>query len=124
MPQHKMVNMKMAAKEAATPSTVIGPAEEPEYPYGLALTLDDDSLKKLGLSVDGLKVGQAMELHARAEVKSLSKSESEGEQHQSVGLQITDLGMGPAAKRDGEMAEGRSAESVLYAGGGDMVFEQ
>lgn len=94
-----MVNMKMSAEEAAEEYGV-APAQAgdaPEYPYGLTLSLCDESLQKLGLSTLPA-VGATMTLHAVVTVTSVSQNETQsGGVDRCVGLQITDMDLtGPA----------------------------
>jgi hypothetical protein len=94
-----MVNMKMSRTEAAEEYGV-APAQAgdaPEYPYGLTLSLCDESLKKLGIT-SLPAVGSTMTLHAMVTVTSVSSNETQaGGVDQCVGLQITDMDLsGPA----------------------------
>jgi hypothetical protein len=88
-----MASMKNSPKKAEKSSKVSMPSSPHEdYPYGLRLELDHDTLKKLGH--DSLpKVGTKMSLHAKARVKSASENSSEGEDspRRSVSLQITHM---------------------------------
>lgn len=116
----ELKSMKMSdgeQKEYTQPTTITG-GEAPAYPYGLCISMDEESLKKLGLQAGKLTVGQAVMVHAAATVKSISLRMDEKEKHESVDMQLTDMAveLGKAAEQDGEVSEGRSAESVLYAG--------
>jgi hypothetical protein len=88
-----MASMKSSPKNAKKSSEVSPPSPMNEdYPYGLRLELDHDTLKKLGH--DSLpQVGTKMALHAKARVKSASENSSEGEDspRRSVSLQITHM---------------------------------
>lgn len=76
----------------------------PEYPYGLKLNLDHESIKKLGMEKMP-EMGKYMMLHAKVEVTDIHESEG----HKSLGLQITDMSL----KDD---MEKRSTEEVMYGG--------
>lgn len=66
-----------------------GEANEPKYPYGLCLCLDESSLKKLGIK-NLPKVGQSMSINAKVMVKSISEYESmHNGERRSMDLQIT-----------------------------------
>jgi hypothetical protein len=86
-----MTNMKMSpseAKEYASPSAL---AEAPQYPYGLRIDLNDESLEKLGIG-ELPAVGSKKVLYAIAEVVRVSHDESMGgPARKSLTLQITDL---------------------------------
>lgn len=86
-----LVNMKRSADDRdaaneAAPSSMI---DEPLYPWGLSINLDEDSLEKLDLELP--KVGKKFTLVAAVEVTSVSSNASKGGESQSVGLQITDM---------------------------------
>lgn len=84
-----LVNMKASAEESQEYGM-----ESPEYPYGLSIDLDDDSLEKLGITALP-KVGAEMMVTARCVVKSVSSSQMQGgDQESRVCLQITDMEIG------------------------------
>lgn len=103
----KLHSMKMTSSEAKAQST---PAEvdAPRYPWGLAITLDQDSLDKLDMT--GLPdVGEEYLIGGCVKVTSVSSNEHEGGKHKSVSLQITELGLAPKPK-------GKDAADTLYDG--------
>lgn len=70
----------------------------PKYPYGLCISLDDETLEKLGLEGDLPAVGETMHFEAIARVTCASANESEGmdgatRMCRRVELQITDMGV-------------------------------
>ena len=107
----QLVNMKMTPEQQKDYATGPGGAmpEAPAYPYGLCLHLDQDSVKKLGLSVDPKMVKQDVLLTAKAYVKRVEKSADEQETRAFLDLQITDLAV--------ELASGQKPpEDQLYGG--------
>lgn len=85
-----MQNMKLS-KEAATHLVQTSPGDGPAYPYGLTVYLDDDTLKKLGLT-DPPTVGAEMMLHAKVVVTSCGMNqEQDGDKKSRCDLQITDM---------------------------------
>lgn len=84
-------NMKMTPKEAKEqyePKSL----DSPQYPYGLCLNLDNDSLEKLGIPIPA--VGQELSLTAKVEVTSVSQYDSKnGHKNSSISLQITDMAL-------------------------------
>ena len=89
--EHELVSMKLSkqSRQEATPQAV--ESQGPEYPYGLRLSLDEDSLEKLGIE-ELLEAGKSVHVVAKAEIVSVSHQESaHGKPHRSVELQITDL---------------------------------
>ena len=59
-----MTNMKMSKKEA-TLLAEASPSDQPEYPYGLRISLDSAALDKLGMKKLP-EVGAVVEITARA----------------------------------------------------------
>jgi len=92
-----LVSMKQSKKEQKRDSPMTAGTEKDPYPYGLALSLEDGSLTKLGITTLP-EVGSTVHLHGKATVESVSKSNStEGGTRRSVCLQITDLCLEDAA---------------------------
>lgn len=84
-----MINMKQSQKS----ETLLAEAQQddaPEYPYGLRICLDSESLDKLGVT-ELPAVGTTMTLMARVEVVSVSQHESGDGKNRDVSLQITDM---------------------------------
>lgn len=78
--------------------TVGGKVSAPMYPWGLAISLEDDALAKLGLAGDMPDVGDIVQFNAIAKVTSVSQNEREGTDGTKsmccrVELQITDMGI-------------------------------
>lgn len=105
----KLVNMKIDAKareERDKPSSIA--ADQPMYPWGLSINLDNDALEKLGIDVSDLEVGETRLLIAKVEVTSLASNESKGGgTNQSASLQITDCCLEAAPA-------GKAATAALY----------
>ncbi|WP_059413439.1 capsid staple protein [Cupriavidus basilensis] len=93
----QLVSMKLSPAEAKEESGIAPSAEDaPRYPYGLCLDLDDETLKKLGIT-DMPAVGSAMQLIARVRVTRISQYENQEGADACLGLQITDMALEPAA---------------------------
>jgi hypothetical protein len=89
----KLVNMKLPPKKRSEGLEESAIPKE-DYPYGLQLDLNDDSLSKLKLDPQKVKVGQKMRIVADVEVTRVSMSEStKGDTDKSITLQITDVGI-------------------------------
>ncbi|KAG2171874.1 hypothetical protein INT44_002519 [Umbelopsis vinacea] len=76
--------------------------DQPAYPYGLSICLDDETLAKLGIT-ELPKVGTVMQLTALVEVCSVSQYENQDGADNSLSLQITDM----------ELAAGNGAEKPI-----------
>lgn len=88
-----MISMKTSQNKKQT--TLLDGAvasDEPEYPYGLRISLDKDSLAKLGIT-ELPEVGATMVLQARVEVVSVSQYDSSEGKSQDMSLQITDMSL-------------------------------
>lgn len=68
------------------------PQDEPRYPWGLTITLDDGALEKLGMLEHMPAVGDEVIITALACVTGVnSRQTAGGENESSVTLQITDM---------------------------------
>ena len=86
---------------------VQGSGDLPLYPYGLCLNLEDEQIKALGLAAMP-EAGQTLMIMARVQVSSVSERSTQGQgKDRSLGLQITDLAVGPDTSKP-------SATDVLY----------
>lgn len=92
-----MVDLKREKKESGSLLTPAADTSEPDYPYGMALHFDGETLDKLNLG-NSLKVGDEIRFTAVARVHAVSESESEDngktEKRRSAEAQITAIDMG------------------------------
>src|SRR3990167_9972948 len=86
----KLKDMKMPKGKRGV--TTMPAHAKQEYPWGLTLYLDSDSLKKLGIE-DLPEVGTECMVHGVGKVTRVSESASEREDSRSVEIQITRLGI-------------------------------
>jgi hypothetical protein len=86
---------KTAREKMISPAKLLD--EGPQYPWGLSLSLDNESLDKLG--VENLpKVGATMRLEARVSVSSVSSNEGMDKTvRRSVSLQVTAMALSGTA---------------------------
>lgn len=61
---------------------------EPEYPYGLKVTLEQQELDKLDMDISDYSVEDTITAKVHLEVISIN-----GEPHENLGLQITHIDM-------------------------------
>ncbi len=100
-----MMDMKFSDMEKKDRSEVSVLDDKPSYPYGLKVSLDGESFKKLNIKVP--QVGEKMMLHAMVYVSSVSIEDSKGDEKEVyVQLQITDMEL--------EAGQKKTAEQVLY----------
>ena len=63
-----------------------------EYPYGLCIDLNTDSLDKLGIGIDKFSVKDTVCIYAECQIKSISQSSHvSGKDNKSLSLQITKM---------------------------------
>ena len=95
-----MVSMKMDNKEVeeAGPAS---PSSKKDYPYGLRISLEDDSLEKLGLK-EMPEVGKSMKMEAMCKVCGTSSNQSESDEgpRKRLEIQLTDMKLSPTGKKD------------------------
>ena len=102
-----LINMKQQAKREEMPGAI--ESDEPQYPYGLCISLGKEELEKLGITALP-KVGGQMMITAKAFVKSTSAYDTQGQgQDMRVELQITDMDVGQT-----EDAQNDNRASKLY----------
>lgn len=90
--------MKMSAEQAkegmAGCCAPGDPGDAPRYPYGLELTLCDESLTALGMTAMP-EADQTLIIQARVRVSSVRSDARQDGVERTVGLQITDMAIGP-----------------------------
>lgn len=97
------MRLSKAEKEDAMPML----SHEMEYPYGLRLSLDDDSLNKLGIATP--EHGQEFRVVGSGCVKSVSVNENEHGMRRHVEVQLEKLLLVPVDKPSEDEITIRSA---------------
>lgn len=88
MPWTKMMSMELDDEDKMD-MAVPAIAEQPDYPWGLRLSLSEKELDKLGLGTDELpEVGDCIHLGAFARVTSVSSNQTDSGCDCRVELQI------------------------------------
>lgn len=89
----KLVDVKFTKAEAKAEAAEYTGAEGPEYPWGLSIRLEDETLTKLGVTTLP-DVGDEFRLVCIARVDSVSQSQmASGRNDRCVSLQITQMGI-------------------------------
>lgn len=109
-----MIDMKRAPREKEG-STMLGAepmeSDAPEYPWDLRITLDSETLDKLGMT-EMPGIDQEFKVTALCCVVSVSQHEGQGEsKHRTVELQIEQMELAKASEESGE---GKSPADRLY----------
>ena len=116
----RLINMAKTAAEVKkdlgmydAPKTVGEAPSGPMYPYGLCISLEDETLEKLELDDDMPGVGDIIQFNAIAKVTNVSQNEREGTDGtksvcRRIEMQITDMGIPGTSAAD--QSVDRSAE--------------
>lgn len=98
----KLTDMKLPKvkiEEVSAAPTLGSNVGRDQYPWGLRITLETDSLKKLGIDVSDFTVGEDVPLTAICEVTELSQRESvDGGSNDRMELQIKRMSIGQQGK--------------------------
>lgn len=100
-----MKSMKKVKKEISEVKDVY--VDEYPYPYGLEISLDKESLEKLGIETLP-PIDTVFLINAQAKVVRATHSSSAGGDQKSMSLQITDMEMTSKDKKK------KSKESIMY----------
>ncbi len=85
-----MVSMarNTAEKEEMAEEMLPSPADIPDYPFGLSISLCQDELEKLNLETTDFEVGDLVHFHAMATVTSISSNANQTGNNCRIELQI------------------------------------
>ena len=98
----RMTDMaKTTAEKIEDAMPVAMPDKQPDYPYGLCISLNEADLEKLGMDAE-CEVGDMLHGFFMAEVTSISKTQRDGQDTCRIERQITHLGV---EDEDNESAE-------------------
>jgi hypothetical protein len=105
-----MASMKHANVKRNKSSDVLATSPEDDFPYGLRVELDHESMGKLGMHKGRMPhVGKMVHIKAKAKVHRTSENSDEhGKQQRNMTLQITHMKLGHDDSNDAdEHDEGR-----------------
>ncbi len=95
----ELTSMELTKTESKRETEPIDEDKGPKFPFGLSLSLDDEALKKLGVTTLP-KVGEETLVFAKAKITSVDESQHQDrKKRRSVRLQITHLGLGKETKQ-------------------------
>lgn len=95
----KLTSMKVTPKPKKDYPVEAGEMDKPEYPYGLRISLNQDSLSKLKLGVKDFKIGDKVMIMAECEVCEVRSSSSEYSESENVEMKITSMTAAPKSTR-------------------------
>lgn len=90
-----MVDMKVSKKKRDEMNKPMdATSDRPEYPYGLCLSLEDESIKKLGIDYGTCRVGKTYNIIATAVVKGMTTRDNDHSSSKYLELQIQKMEVG------------------------------
>ena len=119
-----MIDMAYTKAEKKSDGCEVAMTEKPDYPWGLEIRLEKESLDKLGIKQMPV-VGEIININALCKVTACSQSvnDSEGSENENrcVTLQITAIGIVQGGSDKGSPPAQQRAKSILgyYQGGGN-----
>lgn len=113
----KVVSLELTKSEASEETIESKEVERPLYPYGTCLYLDEVALAKLGIA--DCEVGDEIKIVAMGKVVGCSEREYEGGKHQTMDIQLTEMGCEDSDEGDepAETSMGRAAQTLYGKGG-------
>lgn len=106
-----LTNMKRSKKERKRLNEAAITSDEPAVPYGLRITLDDESLDKLGFKKLP-DVGDRMVVAAIGTVKSVSEHSSTRNKNRDVSIELEKLDVSPVPARKAKSAEDAVSDAI------------
>jgi len=101
----KSMKLFKDAKKRERKSMQCSPSDGPEFPRGLSISLDNESLKTLGIDTKSLSTGEVLVISAKTKITDISEHSREGgKDHKNVSLQITHM----------ELASAKDAETESF----------
>ncbi len=94
MSLHNLVSMKRTKKDKKSHNSDHAVGTEEDFPFGLAVSLDDESLTKLGIK-ELPPVGEVMIVVGIGKVESVSERSDERRVSRNVRIQLEKLEVGP-----------------------------
>ncbi len=105
-----LTDMKRSKKERKSEEAALS-SDAPAIPYGLRISLDDESLKKLGFK-NLPAVGDRMVIAAIGTVDSVSEHDSTRRKNRDVSIELDKLDVSPVPPRKVKTAEGAVSEAI------------
>lgn len=101
-----MVNMELTEKESKKDTVESMENQMPKYPWGLSISLDNDSLEKLGMEDEDFEAGQEFTIECRVKVMGFSEDETINDGvRKCVRLQITEMEVSDGSTEPEKMAK-------------------
>lgn len=111
MALHGLVSMKRTKKDRKKHNSEHAIGDESKFPFGLSISLDDESLEKLGIKTLP-KVGEAMIVAGVGKVESVSERSTARNSSRNVTIQLERMEVGPLAGGKAKTAEDAVSEAI------------
>ena len=98
MPDH-LINMQLSKKDSKAEFSGVEEDQGPRFPHGLTLHLNNESLKKLGMT-DLPTVGDKVLIAGFGVISSASENRRQRGTDRDVSIQLQELIVGPAEDTD------------------------
>lgn len=94
------VNLKLKKKKGGNDAPeAVKTSEGPSYSWGTRLSLDKETIGKLGIDINKIKVGENVTASVKMEVVSVRQEVGEGGYNsETIELQVTDIDLGKFGK--------------------------
>lgn len=100
-----MIDLKNTKDDQREKLETADEMEAPDYPWGLQITLNKETLDKLGMSITDFGIGDEIDARVMFKVQDLSKHQGEKYDSESVGLVITQAEFPKPAQDDKARAD-------------------
>ena len=109
----KLVDMRMTSEEKMEANMPFS-FNQSEYPYGLSISLDQNTLAKLDVDHEDWQIGDIFDLRCMARVTSVSENETESGKCCRVELQIVMMGAESESNETDEEEQPKKRKPSLY----------
>lgn len=109
-----LVSLKRTKKDKKHNSDHAISSERNDFPFGLSISLDDETLDKLGITKLP-KVGSDMIVAGVGVVESISERSDKNRKSRNVTIQLTKLAVGPLKAGNAETAEDAVSAAIKEA---------
>lgn len=106
-----LISTRIPKRRQEEPEAPIKPHDGPRYPYGLEISLEDELLKKLGITKLP-QVGETINIRAVGSVTSVSERQDQRRESRDLRIQIEKIELKPAKKPTAEDAVSEAIDGL------------
>jgi hypothetical protein len=99
----KLVDLELSDDEKIDSGFPIGPdakPKQPDYPWGLRISLTEKELEKLDLDINDAEIGDLIDMRAFGVITSISQNDSDGGKCCRVEIQLQKLAIEDEMRED------------------------